>query len=86
MDKLPTQDKIGINTLTNQPLYYHTGNVRKLTLMNKSMINPTLTTQPITTISGSGNYQNIMYNSIVNAVYSDGSLVPQSEIHFVSPL
>ncbi|WP_259748202.1 transglutaminase-like domain-containing protein [Lactococcus lactis] len=85
MDKLPTQDKIGINTLTNQPLYYHTGNVRKLTLMNKSMINPTLTTQPITTISGSGNYQNIMYNSIVNAVYSDGSLVPQSEIHFCVP-
>ena len=48
-------------------------------------VSPILLTTTVSAASGSGNYEKVMYNAIVNAKYSNGTQVPLSSIHYLVP-
>ena len=48
-------------------------------------VSPILLTTTVSGASGSGNYEKVMYNAIVNAKYSNGTQVPLSSIHYLVP-
>ena len=47
-------------------------------------VSPILLTTTVSAASGSGNYEKVMYNAIVNAKYSNGTIIVDGQTHWAT--